>query len=100
MERTLAAVQSGIDQGLHIGAQVYVSLRGRAVIDTGVGLASPHDGRPMTADTITLWLSSGKPVTAVAIARLWERGLLDLDDPIARHVPEFAAHGKETITVR
>jgi CubicO group peptidase (beta-lactamase class C family) len=100
MQRTLAVVQAGIDQGLHVGAQVYVSRGGRVELDEGVGLASPGDGRPMTPDTITLWLSSGKPVTAVAIARLWERGLVDLDDPIARHVPDFAAHGKESITIR
>jgi CubicO group peptidase (beta-lactamase class C family) len=100
MQRTLAVIESGIEQGLHVGAQVYVSHRGRVVIDTGVGIARPSDGLPMTADTITLWLSSGKPVTAVGIARLWERGLLDLDDAVARHVPEFAAHGKESITIR
>jgi CubicO group peptidase (beta-lactamase class C family) len=100
MQRTLAVIQSGIDQGLHVGAQAYVSLRGQSVLDVGLGLASPHDGRPMTPDTITLWLSSGKPITAVAVARLWERGLLDLDDPVAKHVPDFAAHGKEHITLR
>jgi CubicO group peptidase (beta-lactamase class C family) len=54
----------------------------------------------MTPDTITLWLSSGKPITAVAIAQLWERGLLDLDDPVVRFIPEFAPYGKDTITVR
>jgi CubicO group peptidase (beta-lactamase class C family) len=47
-----------------------------------------------------LWLSSTKPVAAVAIAQLWERGLLELDDPVARHLPEFAARGKERITLR
>ena len=47
-----------------------------------------------------LWLSSGKPLAAVAIAQLWERELLRLDDPVARHLPEFAPGGKEAITVR
>ena len=47
-----------------------------------------------------LWLSSTKPTTAVALAQLWEQGLLDLDDPVARHIPEFAAQGKEGITLR
>ena len=100
MQRTLAVIESGLEQGVHVGAQVYVSHRGRVVIDEGVGVARPSDALPMSGDTITLWLSSGKPVTAVGIARLWERGLLDLDDPVARHVPEFAAHGKEAITIR
>jgi len=39
-------------------------------------------------------------VAAVAIGQLWERGLLGLDDPIARHVPEFAQNGKGAITIR
>lgn len=47
-----------------------------------------------------LWLSSTKPVTAVALARLWELGSLDIDDAVARHIPEFAANGKGGITLR
>src|SRR5688500_16486287 len=102
MQRTLAAVSAGIDQGFHIGGQVYVSLRGQVMADTALGLARPaRDGRsalPMTPETITLWLSAGKPVTAVAVGRLWERGVLGLDDPVARHVPEFGVNGKDPIT--
>src|SRR5205823_2187918 len=45
-------------------------------------------------------LSSTKPVTAAALATLWERGRLDLDDPVASHIPEFGVHGKEGITLR
>jgi len=47
-----------------------------------------------------LWMSSTKPVAAVAICQLWERGRLELDDPVARHIPEFAQGGKERVTVR
>jgi CubicO group peptidase (beta-lactamase class C family) len=36
----------------------------------------------------------------VAVLQQWERGALTLDDPVCRHVPEFAAHGKEGITLR
>lgn len=62
------------------------------------GLAAP--GRPMRADTLLPWLSATKPLTAVAVLQQWERGLLDPDDPVARYVPEFAAAGKEAVTVR
>ncbi|MEA2734437.1 MAG: hypothetical protein QOE14_888 [Humisphaera sp.] len=98
LSRTISAIERGIDQGLHLGAQVYVSLRGETVADIGVGEASP--GAAMTADTINLWMSAVKPVTAVAVARLWESGKLDLDDRVVKYVPEFAAGGKEAITVR
>src|SRR5262249_55794594 len=44
--------------------------------------------------------SSGKPITAVAIAQLWERGRLELDDVVSKHIPEFGVRGKEAITIR
>jgi CubicO group peptidase (beta-lactamase class C family) len=39
-------------------------------------------------------------MAAVALARLWEAGELGLDDPVARFLPEFAAGGKEGVTLR
>lgn len=98
LNRTLAYVREEIDEGLHVGAQIYVSLGGRVVADLGLGLARP--GVEMEPDTLVAWLSAGKPLTAVLLARLWERGLLDVDDPVSRHVPEFARGGKGKIKVR
>ena len=100
LPRTLAVIQQGIDQGFHIGAQLYVWLRGNIVADVGLGEA--RRGIPMRTDTLMPWLSSGKPITAVAIAQLWQRGLLDLDDPVARHIPEFrlANADADAITIR
>jgi CubicO group peptidase (beta-lactamase class C family) len=98
LPRTLAAIRRGMEEGLHVGAQLYVSLRGEVVTDAAFGLA--RDGVPMRTDTLMLWLSAGKPLSAVAVAQLWERGLLELDDPVARHIPEFAAHGKDVVTIR
>src|SRR6185436_181695 len=51
-------------------------------------------------DTLMLWLSATKPVAAVAVAQLWERGLLELDDPVAKHIDRFAGRGKEHVTIR
>jgi CubicO group peptidase (beta-lactamase class C family) len=96
--KTIAAIERGIAQRLHRGAQFYVSQDGKTLADRAVGEASP--GRPMTADHIPLWLSAGKPLTAIAIAKLTESRRLELDDPVARHLPEFAARGKDAITVR
>jgi CubicO group peptidase (beta-lactamase class C family) len=84
--------------GLHIGAQVYVWHGGRTVADMALGESRP--GVAMTPQTIMLWMSATKPTAAVAIGQLWERGLLELDDPVARHIPEFAQNGKERITIR
>lgn len=90
-------MRRGAADGLHVGAQVAVAFAGRVttVVD---GQAGP--GRPMRADTLLPWFSATKPVTAVAVLQQWERGRLDPDDPVALHVPEFGAAGKERVTVR
>jgi CubicO group peptidase (beta-lactamase class C family) len=98
LPRTAAALEAGITAGLHLGAQLHVSLQGELVAEAALGENRP--GEPLSPDHLTIWLSATKPIAAVAIAQLWERGRLELDDPVARHVPEFAAHGKERITLR
>jgi CubicO group peptidase (beta-lactamase class C family) len=98
LPRTCAAIDSGMQVGLHVGAQLYAALDGRVAADFGRGEARP--GVPMTADTIMLWLSASKPVTAAAILQLVERGKLVLDEPVATVIPEFAQHGKDGITLR
>ncbi len=95
---TVRVIEEGIANGLHAGVQLFVSVGGETVADLGIGELSP--GRPMTNDAITLWMSSGKPVAAIAIAQLWEAGRLGLDNPVAEHVPEFARNGKDKITIR
>ena len=98
LPRTRRAILDGVRDGLHLGAQLYVSRHGEVIADAAAGESRP--GRPLRRDDLVLWLSSTKPVAAVAIAQLWERGRLELDDPVARHVPEFAANGKGGITLR
>lgn len=98
LPRTRDAILAGMGEGFHLGAQIYVSRHGEAIADAAVGESRP--GRTLGRDDLMLWLSSTKPVAAVAIAQLWERGRLELDDPVARHIPEFAVHGKGAITLR
>ena len=93
-----AVIVQGIERGLHTGCQVYLSQNGRVLADVAVGESQP--GVAMTADTINLWLSAGKPLTAVALLQQWERGELKLDDRVARFIPEFVAGGKGAITLR
>ena len=97
LARTAAVIDRGLEQGLHIGAQFYASLHGKPAAELAVGECRP--GVPMTSDSILLWLSASKPIGAAAILQLRERGLLELDDAVARHLPEFAQQGKESITL-
>lgn len=98
LQRTLAVFRELQQQGLHPGAQLYVSLRGEVRADEAFGTA--RDGVPMTRDSITLWFSAGKPITALAIGQLVERGELNWDTRVAETIPEFATHGKEAVTLR
>ena len=88
----------GISSGLHIGAQVFVSRKNEIIADLAIGESRP--GVAMMPDSLMLWLSASKPIAAVAMAQLMELGRLDLDDRIAHIIPEFAARGKEPITLR
>jgi CubicO group peptidase (beta-lactamase class C family) len=98
LPRTVQLLHDGIAAGLHVGAQMVVSKNLSTISDIAVGESRP--GVPLTSDTLMFWMSAGKPITAVAIAKLWERGKLSLDDTVAEHIPEFAAHGKDRITIR
>lgn len=98
LPRTDRELDAGVTAGLHLGGQLYVSRHGSVVADFAFGEARP--GEPMRTDHLPLWLSMTKPVAAVAVAQLWETGELGLDDPVAQHLPEFAARGKERITIR
>lgn len=95
LPETLKVVENGIERGLHTGLQLYVSRGGTVVADCGFGKSSP--GVKMTPQTIMMWLSAGKPLTAVAVLQLVERGLLDLEGRITDWIPEFATGGKEQV---
>lgn len=97
LPRTAAVLAEWTASGHQIGAQVYVSRDLAPVADFAVGEARP--GVPMRPDTLMLWLSASKPFAAVALARLREQGRLDFDDPVAAFIPEFAANGKERVTL-
>jgi CubicO group peptidase (beta-lactamase class C family) len=98
LARARDVIESGIVRGLHIGAQLYVSQDGKRIADLAFGLA--REGVPMTPATIMLWMSSTKPITVIAIAQMWERGKIALDDPVVKYIPEFGTRGKEPITIR
>jgi len=98
LPRTFAELAAGVAERLQLGGQIHVEHRGVVVADAAFGEVVP--GESMRRDHRLLWLSASKPLTAIAIAQLWEQGRLGLDDPVARHIPEFAAGGKEAVTVR
>ncbi|MCB4823461.1 serine hydrolase domain-containing protein [Roseicella aerolata] len=99
LERLCATIERHIAEGHHPGAQVAVARHGRLALFRSFGKA--RVAPDMAADDRTLFLmySNTKVVTAAAVWMLVEEGLLRFSDPIAQHVPEFAANGKGGITV-
>lgn len=97
LPRTAAVIEAGRQQGLHLGCQLYCWHDGEEI---ELAFGDDRPGVPLTVDALMPWMSSSKPVTAIALGQLWEQGLLALDDPIALHLPEFAGGGKAAITLR
>ena len=81
------------------GAAVCVYHRGRCVVDLWGGVRNRH-GAPWTHDTMAPSFSTTKGVAATLLHIAVSRGLLDYDDRVAQHWPEFAQGGKENVTVR
>lgn len=73
------------------GAVTLVMRRGRLAAFDALGVQDPATGAPMRRDSIFRIYSMTKPVVSVAAMRLFEAGRLLLSDPVARHLPEFAA---------
>jgi len=83
-----------------LGAACTVVRDGQTVVDLWGGTADARTGRPWQADTAAVIFSCTKGVLAACVYLLVQAGRLELDAPIARQWPEFAANGKDGITVR
>ena len=86
--------------GLDIGASLCMTQDGETIVDIWGGFADAGRQRPWEKDTIANIWSTTKIPTIITILVCIDRGLLDLDAPVATYWPEFAQQGKEKITVR
>jgi len=78
-----------VDTGLLPGVLTVVARRGRVVHLAATGRRDVERDIPLTADTVFRLYSMTKPVTSVALMTLYERGLFQLDDPVAKFLPEL-----------
>ena len=92
-------VDERIDSGTEIGAQVAVIHGGRLVVNVASGLAD-LSGRVVQPDTLFWAASTAKGVASTVAHVLADRRVLDYEMPLAAVWPEFAAHGKDRVTVR
>ena len=99
-ERVRDAFAANFERHGEVGAAFSLYHRGVKVVDLWGGVADEQSGRPWAEDSIVLVFSSTKGATAICAHLLAQRGELDLDAPVARYWPEFAAAGKADIPVR
>jgi hypothetical protein len=79
---------------------VSATLEGEVVVDLWAGHRDSERTQPFERDTLVNVYSTTKGLTAIALHRLVDEGLVDLDAPVARYWPEFAQAGKEKLPVR
>ena len=79
-----------VDEGKLAGVTTLVARHGKLVHFDAYGVKNLDTRAPLTKDTIFRIASMTKPVVGVAMMMLWEEGKWKLDDPVSKHIPEFA----------
>lgn len=98
-DRVREAFEQNFAEGLEHGASFAAWLGDELVVDLRGGYADRAATRAWSAETLCPVYSATKPVAALVIARLVERGKLAYDARVADYWPEFAANGKGAFTV-
>jgi CubicO group peptidase (beta-lactamase class C family) len=81
--------QRYLDSGKLPCSQVLIARRGETVYQTVLGQMDVERERPAAEDTVYRIYSMTKPVTSIAFMMLLEQGLVSLDDPVHRFIPEW-----------
>ena len=98
LDALIAVAHSQLQRGWHTAAQLAVYRDSVRCLDLRIGERAP--GAAMDDAARMLWFSATKPLTAICVLMLAERGRIDLDRPIAEVWPEFAQGGKQNCTPR
>jgi CubicO group peptidase (beta-lactamase class C family) len=83
-----------------LGAACAAYRGGEKVVDLWGGVRDARTGAPWAQDTLVLVYSTSKGLSAMTLALVHSRGLLDHDERVAAYWPEFAQAGKGEVTVR
>jgi CubicO group peptidase (beta-lactamase class C family) len=86
-EQTMHAL---VDEGRLAGVTTLVARHGKVVAFDAYGVLDLDSRKPVARDSIFRIASMTKPITGVAMMMLWEQGKWTLDDPVSKHIPEFA----------
>lgn len=97
--RVRDAFAANFAQHGEVGAAISIVQDGEVVADLWGGHADKAKTRPWRHDTLTNVWSTTKGVAAICFAMLVDRGKCRYEDPVASYWPEFAANGKERVTI-
>jgi len=89
-----------LEDGREVGCAVCVYVDGQKVVDLWGGMADPKSNRAWAQDTIVSTFSVSKALVSTMGHMLADRGVIDLDEPVAKYWPAFGQNGKEAILVR
>lgn len=89
-----------VEASAEVGVQVAAYVDGELAVDAWAGVADEATGRPVDGETLFTSWSTTKGFVATCLHILADRGRVDYDAPVATYWPEFAANGKEAVTVR
>jgi CubicO group peptidase (beta-lactamase class C family) len=89
-----------LENGVDTGACLAATLGGETVVDLWGGYSDRKFEQPWAENTMVNVFSTSKVMVIIATLLMHDRGVLDLDAPIATYWPEFAQNGKDTITAR
>jgi CubicO group peptidase (beta-lactamase class C family) len=91
LDRFLAARY--VEPGRVAGLQLQIARKGELVHEVVLGMADRERGKPAARDTLWRIYSMTKPITSLAFMMLVEEGLVALDDPVSKFIPEWANLG-------
>ena len=101
LSNAVRPLETETSSGRVLAASILVARDERIVLHKSFGRLAPAPGsRAALPDTIFLLASITKPVTACAIMLLVERGMVSLDDPVSRYLPEFKGDDRRNTRVR
>src|SRR5689334_15651609 len=83
-----------------IGSAVSVVVDGRTVVDLWGGWKDGGRQHEWQHDTIVCMMSVSKGITGFTFGLLVDRGLVNVNEPVAKYWPEFGCNGKEDLPVR
>ena len=84
------AMRALVDEAKLAGVTTLVARHGKVVAFDAYGLQDLESKKPVARDTIFRIASMTKPIVGVAMMMLYEQGKWTLDDPVAKHIPQFA----------